>query len=417
MHKICAFINDNQKKFSFSLSLNIIFFILFNVFFYCQYHTVDDVFMEMIACGAFGSPDAHLIYINAILGFVLKCLYSLVQNIPWYTLMQIAMSILSFSVILYVFFNREQKGSTILALLAILAISYEAYVRVQFTKTAAFLTVAGYVLISFSVLRAKDRRWLWGTILLVNGYMMRPGMFFACSAVCLGFLMPIVLKAFKKNRSEKELKDMKRLFAAGLCSLLLVGASFFIDRLCYSSDEWKYYKHYNEYITQLEDINFPDYSSYEDEYKKLDISYEDYLLYSAMDQNDPELFGIDKMEKVKELQPHKTMNIDEFIEFLLKGKNKFFKERSMAPFTAILLSVLLYYVFVSRNGWIEWFSLFFVGFAAFVCFFYTYMMHRWLDRTTISVVFAIVFSLLSLINEKKGTIKKVFVSFVSYVFY
>ena len=409
MHNISAFINRNHKKFLFSLCLNILLLILFNVFFYCRYHTVDDVFMEMIACGAFGKPDQHLIYINVIPGFLLKALYSIFQRVPWYSLMQIIFSILSFSSVMYVFFNREDSIKYLI-LMVIVAVSYEAYTRVQFTKTAAFLTVAGYTLIVYCIEKKQENTiLLFGVLFLLGGFMMRPGMFFGCSAVCLGGLLPIVFRCLKKYREQEDLNKLKRLFFAGFCSLVLVGTAFLTDKMAYSSDEWKYYKHYNEYITQLEDINFPSYELYQKEYEKLNISNNDYTLYSAMDQNDPDLLGIDKMEKIKNLQPHKTMNIDEFIEFLLKGKNKFFKERSMTPFTIALISALLIFVFGSKWNLVSWSSLIFTGFASFVCLFYTYMMHRWLDRTTISVVYAAIITTALLIKSKDVKIVRGFI--------
>ena len=80
MHKIKKFIEDNYRKYRFALAINIFLLVFFNSFFYCRYHTVDDVFMEMFACGAYGDFDPHLIYSNIILGFPLSILYSLPER-------------------------------------------------------------------------------------------------------------------------------------------------------------------------------------------------------------------------------------------------------------------------------------------------------------------------------------------------
>ena len=150
MKKLTQFIKDNYRKFSFVLCVNFFLFVLFNLLFYCRFHTVDDTFMEMIGCGAYGRPDYHLIYINVIIGFIISSLYSLIHSIPWYGLMHIIMAILSFSTIMYVFFNRENRLAKILVVLIIFITSYEAYTKVQFTKTAAYLATAGYTLIAYS---------------------------------------------------------------------------------------------------------------------------------------------------------------------------------------------------------------------------------------------------------------------------
>ena len=139
MESILSFIKNNHKKYIFSLCINVVFAILFNVFFYCRFHTNDDVFMEMIASGAFGRPDYHLIYINSIIGFVLSSLYSIIHSIPWYGLFQIIVSIVCFSTIMYVFMNSDYKQLRVLVVVFLFFASYEAYTKVQFTKTAAYL--------------------------------------------------------------------------------------------------------------------------------------------------------------------------------------------------------------------------------------------------------------------------------------
>ena len=47
--------------------------------------TNDDVLLRSIVSGTFtGMPDAHLIYIMYPLGLILKALYQLSPNVPWY---------------------------------------------------------------------------------------------------------------------------------------------------------------------------------------------------------------------------------------------------------------------------------------------------------------------------------------------
>ena len=189
-------VKDHYKKYYFSLCVSLFLFVFFNLFFYCRYHTVDDTFMEMIACGAYGKPDYHMIYINTVIGFIISGLYSLIHVVPWHGLMHIVLSIFSLSTIMYVFFNRDNKPAKVLVALIVFIVSYEAYTKVQFTKTAAYLATAGYTLIAYSF--ESDNRLkkqIIGIFFLVNSFMMRTGMFLGCSAVCLGCLLPILLKS------------------------------------------------------------------------------------------------------------------------------------------------------------------------------------------------------------------------------
>lgn len=408
MNKIKKIIIDNHRKFCFSLLINVFLFIVFNLFFYCRYHTVDDTFMEMFVCGAYGKPDGHAIYINAILGYMLSFFYSIIDTIPWYGIMHILMALFSMSTIMYVFFNRNNKFVMALVLLGIFIFSYEAYTKVQFTKTAAYLATAGYILIAFSFETEKQRKkQAFGILFLVLSYMIRTGMFLGCSAICLGCLVPFIIDSLINIKDLDKRKRFFELVKIGFCSLALIGITFVIDNFSYSSKEWQYYKTFNEYTTQFEDVNFPSFELYGKEYKELGIDYEDYLLYNSTDHNDPELFNIKKMEQVKQLQPYKTVNMDEFVMFALRGYNTLFRQKTLSTITFVTVCALLIFVFGCKFRIINWLSLIYTGCAALFAFAYTYFMHGWFDRTTISIMFSILFTLLYLMEIKRTRLNKI----------
>ena len=408
MKNIIQVIKNNYRKFSFSFLFNLSLFMIFNLFFYCRYHTVDDTFMEMIGCGAYGSPDYHLIYINVIIGFVISSLYSAIHSIPWYALMHILMAVFSLSVIMYVFFNRNNRLVKILVVIVVFIISYEAYTKIQFTKTAAYLATAGYTLIAYSF--ESDKRagkQIVGVFFLVSSFMIRTGMFLGCSAVCLACLLPVLFKSIKDLRNDKRV--FQNLFYVGLSALLAVISVYCIDHLCYSSERWQYYKLYNGYTTQFEDIHFPAYDNYEKEYNELGIDLEDYILYNDTDFNDPDLFGIEKMQKVKELQPYKEISLNAFAMFLLRGYNTLFRQKTLSTFTFVAIAILLLFVIGCKFNLINWISAFYAGCATLFAFMYTYYMHGWFDRTTISIMVSILITLLYISDIKNIIFNKFYI--------
>ena len=410
MARIRKFLADNYRKFSFSIIVNLALCLFFNILFYCRYHTVDDVFMEMNVCGAYGKFDPHLIYSNIILGYVLKFLYHFNNSFPWYGLMHILMALFSLSTIMYVFMNNENRIAKILVMVAIFIVSYEAYTKVQFTKTAAYLACAGYILIASSLEDEKRIiKQIFGIIFIWNSFMIRTGMFLGSSAICLGCLMPKIISYLKGIKQEHNRKDFVNLICVGLCSLLIVGASFFIDSSAYKTEGWSYYKRFNEYTTQFQDINFPSYTEYEEEFNKLGIYLEDYRLYDDSDHNDPDLFDLEKMEVIKKLQPYKTVNSNEIVMFGLRGYNTLFKQKSLATFTLVAVFIVLFFVFGCRNSWISWLSVLYTGFATVFAFAYTYFMHGWFDRTTLAVMTAFIFTMLYLLEPKENKISKTIV--------
>ena len=395
-NRVINYIKENYKSYYFSLGICILFLIVFNLLFLCRYHTVDDAFMEMIACGAYGSPDEHLIYSNSILGFILKYLYMMTNSIPWYGIMHLVLTVLSFSIILYVFFNKNNKLIKIWALIAIFVCCFQGYMRVQFTKTSAYLAMAGYILIahSFDYEKRKTKQTI-GIIMIVLSFMIRTGMFFACSTVAVGTMIPMILRWLRNRNDEKTKSDFKNLVKVALISMLLVGGSFFIDSLSYRSKEWSYYKEFNSYTTQFEDVNFPSFDKYEKQYLELGIDKEDFMLYNSVDHNDPDLFGIDTMEKVRQLQPYIDINFNQFKVFLSKGYENLFKLKSLKPFTTMFFMIMIIFVISKQNhNFVDIVSLIYVILTAFVAFAYSYFMHGWYDRISIGIMMVVIFTIL-----------------------
>ena len=361
--------------------------------------------MEMIARGAFGSPDPHLVFMNSIIGYVLIVLYNILGNVPWFGIMHLLMAFFSLSAILYVFLNKEDKSIKYLALAAILITSYEAYTKVQFTKTAAYLAVAGYIVTIYALESGKINK-IYGIVLLWLSFMVRPGMFFGASAVCLGFLLPKGLHYLRNYKNEAERNELFDLLKVGLCTLALVAVSFLFDNLSYRSEGWAYYKKFNEYRGQLYDVYFPSYDEFKAEYDQLGLSKEDRSLYDSGDMNDPDLFPTETMEKVISLQTAKVINLDEFVMFALRGYNTLFKQTTLLPFTVLALILLVFFTFNCRFKWSNWLSLILAGLMALLVFEYTYYMHGWFDRTTISIMFALIMTELCLMEPRDNAFNR-----------
>ncbi len=401
------FLRKNCKKFYFSLGINILFFIFFNLLFYSRYHTVDDVFMQMIVCGAFGKPDPHLVYTNVIPGFILTLFYSVSSKMPWYGLMHIGLSFISLSVITYVFFNRNNTVLKNLILVLVFITSYEAYTKIQFTKTAAYLAVSGYALIDYSLGCEKRLfKQVSGVLLLWFSFLIRPSMFFGSSAICLGFLLPLFFSYIRgiKNNAVKE--NLKQLVLIGICSLSLVAVSFFINNLSYSGERWSYYKKYDDARSQLYDVYFPSYDDFSEVYSAYGLTAEDRSLFNSGDMNDPDLFSLDTMYKIIELQTNRVFDLDEFVMFALRGYNTLFRQKSLATFTTFALMSLFIFVFCCKFNIRKWLGLFFASLMALLLFLYTYYMHGWFDRTTISVIFVLTVTMLYLMDPIENRITK-----------
>ena len=140
-------INKHKKKFWFSLLVNGALLLLLLLIFRPKYETNDDMGILCMVSGVKLGADAHLVYINYVLGKILVLCYQAAGGVPWYALIQYGALLGAFTAITYVCLNKIESRNVIWILAAVLtAFSFEAYIRIQYTKTAGILSAAGLFL-------------------------------------------------------------------------------------------------------------------------------------------------------------------------------------------------------------------------------------------------------------------------------
>ncbi|MBR3056972.1 MAG: hypothetical protein IKG93_03290 [Clostridiales bacterium] len=182
---------------------------------------------------------------------------------------------------------------------------YDAYVNVQFTKTAGMAIAAGYLLIWFAFFKKKKPLWfLPGIFLALLGSMIRFNVFWIGLAVFAAFMCLEVLLEWKKRKKEKFWgRNHLFLFASLIVTCLAVLGARFFDSAYYNSDaDWKYYREYNNARATVTDSALPAYNDKKEEYKAIGVSENDRYLYSHWTFDDPELFTMEKMEKLASLK-------------------------------------------------------------------------------------------------------------------
>lgn len=130
----------------FVLLLNTAFFILMAWLLPIHYEENDDVTMCMIANGVFsGNPDGHLVFINAIYGWMLAGLYMLSKAVEWYTLSFCVLHVLAMTGIVCVVVRDEGMHPLLKGMF--LVFMYVIWTRIiiafQFTTTAGLLCFSG----------------------------------------------------------------------------------------------------------------------------------------------------------------------------------------------------------------------------------------------------------------------------------
>lgn len=154
--------NFLKKYWSFItlLGINVIFFVIISFLFDIRFEENDDVMMCLIANGNYsGKPDCHLVFQNALWGYILSSLYGLIASVEWYSLFLfithiVAITIITSSII------QKWKDNIILLLFFLIGIYTLWSVTIQsfqFTTTSGLICIAGCVLLLNSA-----NNTLWG---------------------------------------------------------------------------------------------------------------------------------------------------------------------------------------------------------------------------------------------------------------
>lgn len=333
----------------------------------------DDAFLSMIAEGAYGVREPHLIYTNIILGRVYRAFYTLCPVIRWHSILQyiflfVAMCVLTTILLkrgdgssfhfasdgdgfLGTFFRTLRSRDIILPIIFILGISYEAYVSLQYSKTAALVSAAGYLCLLYSF-RPK---WSIGVsedniqqaagnagenvdtgrinkdgedhikmcaggnaamrilacILLIYGMLLRDSSFMLATLLLIpAGIYEFVKLCVKNGRKPAEIKAFIGIFTVMACLFLLFK---YVDRSAYDKDAaWKDFMEYNGTRMQLLDYRYDllDYNKYGSRLESMGVSENDALLYLTWQFGDDRVLSTEKMKEILNGAPSRRFDID-----------------------------------------------------------------------------------------------------------
>lgn len=193
------------KTLLIALGINVFFLALCLIFGDLHWGAIDDYFMSVILTGGHGGTyNPHMVFVNAIYGYLLLPLYHLFPKIGWYYIGQMFGIFASFTTITYILLRKMGYAwGAVLASLFVAMFASDHYLVCQFTQTASILSAAGMLAFAHAIacdFNATNRKNLMrtlllalGVVLLLWGSLMRwqaflMGMPFFCIAML--FLLP-----------------------------------------------------------------------------------------------------------------------------------------------------------------------------------------------------------------------------------
>ena len=278
----------------------------------------DDAFLSMIAEGAYGAKETHLIYTNVLLGSVYKALYSVCSCVRWHAMLQYLFLFVAFTVLTYVL-TRYRFGKIISSII-VLSSFYEVYVSIQYSKSATVISVIGYTVL-FIVLKnvmhrveklSREDKLLSALayILLVYGMLLRDSSFYLATLFMIPVGLYLFITAVKENNFLKAFNGYLVAFAPILILLIVFSL---VNQNAYNRDaDWKSFMTYNDTRMELLDYRYDllDYVKYGESLDKMGISENDAILYLTWQFGDDRVLDTAAMREILDAGSRRKVNAE-----------------------------------------------------------------------------------------------------------
>ena len=375
MERIKTWADSNREKLWFCIALNLIMLLFCLALMRPEFDSNDDMNIALFV--NFGRPiqDAHWLFSNWILGAVCAFLYRITNMIPWYGLMQYFGLFCAFTGVTWVIQKVFRSGAAILLTMTVLSFfAADSYITMQFTKTAGVCAAAGLFLVVWAILEENIRivPLVAGILITAYGFMYRhleADMMFALWGVFGLYL----LSRLNRDVQGQILKRAIRYIGIFALTLAVCAGCRLIDRAAYrNAPEAAAYEKINDARSALTDYGFPKYEENKELFDSMGISYNAYKLFSKWNFYDPDVFTLDKMEKLIAVQNRKSVSLATLKEFLDVYPAKWFENPMFYCFLVLLAVALLH----GRREWTTYAEIALLILVLGGLFYYMYLQGR-----------------------------------------
>lgn len=249
-------------------------------FLHPYYGSNDEFTLAAIASGAYGNYTQYFIYLHSAFGWILKCFYMLFPSVNCYTIVMYGLIFLSLSAIGCTWITRWKKIGAVMAVMLVLAGLSPLYVELQYTKTAAVVTAAGYVLLFIGGQKAEKWKKAFvpalGILLLLLGSWIRFQSFGMVSILAFGFWLARAVRVLKTKEWKQFLVcDCLPCIIAFSCVFGSIAAENVLVYTPGSQEE--HYREYDKARQRLLDYGVPEWDDYQAEYEALGLTRTDVI--------------------------------------------------------------------------------------------------------------------------------------------
>lgn len=304
--------------------LNLLFLASVLVLCDVKYEVSDDFIMSAIISGAYGSsPNRHLIFINILWGYLLLPFYSVLPQISWYLIFQLVLCFLSFTLVSYMLLKKMNRSMAIMLIVLLLTVfGSDAYILVQFTKTAMIAVMGGSIVFIWTLFEQKSLRIeISAAILCVFGTWFRFNIIYLAGGFLLLILIIEIVHMWKVCADYRQFFNrIGKIAGAGILLILVAVGCMVFDQYSYNKDpEYQYFREYSEARAAIVDASDYGYEAYAEELQELGVSENDYRMMRNWNFADNEVFSLEIMQKTANIIENYRKNIEISKELILEN--------------------------------------------------------------------------------------------------
>jgi hypothetical protein len=277
-----------------AIGLNLVFLCITRCLTEIKFEESDDFYLAAMLSGAYGNgPNPHTHFLNYLLGLLLQPFYHLCPFLNWFLLAQLACIFVAFTGITSILLQRLGRPFGLAISLFFLAFfSDDLYIVVQWTKSAEFLSFAG-----FFILLASAAKRFWAG-LVGGGFLMLCGSWirFEGFQEMLPFMILLYVSDLGMNHRYTGIGAFlwgeKRFFIALTGIILAVFVSLQIHQRAMSEDSYRAYAEYNGVRAAVMDYSRSDPVGLKEDIEEADLRWDDYKLFKNWVFYDPDIFSL-----------------------------------------------------------------------------------------------------------------------------
>ena len=384
--------NDKVFLAIVTIALSALAFVLTTLCLPAPFYTNDEVLMRSIANGSYtGTNDGHLIYIMYCLGIIFAGLYKLIPAVNWYDLFMLSLHYLCWAMIVgkvgsFIKSRTGKVAMMFLAMCIVVTVDCKFVFFHQYTILAGVAFATGLLSLWGYFRNSQNSDAVVAVVFFTFSLWIRKQVFL----MGLPFVLLILFIRFIDMIRAGEKGKMKGALKVIVALVAVSALSFAVEKVAYSSVEWKDFLQYNSARTDLVDFyEIPSYEEASDILENYGITKEEYEPLHSVNFSFSEKYTT---ELLKELAKRASDNS------AVKGNREFIKsvlvqmviEWKLAVKQSIGLFILLFAVVnvvlgIKLKKYL--FSLASVGAIAYQCAFAAYFVYRMRFPERISYTF------------------------------